>query len=54
MEEVSKGRGGRWDEEAWKKEEWKAIPRWLEKKEIEEVRAFANVDLKRKKIVTFE
>ena len=51
MEEVRKGRGGRWEEGDWEIEQWKAIPGWLEKKEIQEVRAFENLDLRGQKML---
>ena len=51
MEEVRKGRGGRWEEGDKEIEQWKAIPGWLEKKEIQEVRAFKNLDLRGQKML---
>ena len=49
MEEVRKGRGDRWEEGDKYREQWKAIPGWLEKKEIQEVRAFEILILEAKK-----
>ena len=51
MEEVRKERGGRWEEGDRKTEQWKAIPGQLEKKEIQEVRAFENLDLRGQKML---
>ena len=37
MEEISRGRGGRWDERAKEEGDWKEVPVRLEKNEIQEV-----------------
>ena len=51
MEEVRKRQGGRWEEGDRGIKQWKAIPGWLEEKEIQEVRAFENLDLRGQKML---